>query len=175
MKLGFERIKSLAELTQRLTVILGQLIGRVTTLESSAGSNGSTEIPDGSITSAKLADDIDFVNTPSISGTSMFDSGSNANGTWIKFPDGTMICTHTLTYSAITQATGNIFRSISVTTWTFPQTFIASPQVNGNDASSSNIWMGTSSTTTSAGIRGMFPTSLAGSRTARVVAIGRWV
>ena len=34
MKLGLERLKTLAELVQRLTVILGELIGRITTLET---------------------------------------------------------------------------------------------------------------------------------------------
>jgi hypothetical protein len=69
-----------------------------------------------------------------LSRTSVIDSGSNANGSWIKFADGTMECWHTLAASnflatsAISTSVQGIdwFRS-SVTSWTFPQPFSSTP------------------------------------------------
>ena len=45
--------------------------------------------------------------------------GSNANGSFVKFGDGTLICTHTIT----TSAAGPV-------TWTYPSPFSSSPKVS---------------------------------------------
>lgn len=47
--------------------------------------------------------------------------GSNANGEYVRFADGTQICTRALTAS-----------SSAGVTWTFPAAFVAAPVVNGN-------------------------------------------
>lgn len=49
------------------------------------------------------------------------ESGSNANGNWVRYADGTQICTFKRTGSAI--ATGLIDGFV----WTYPATFIAAP------------------------------------------------
>ncbi|MFN6979213.1 MAG: hypothetical protein ACK4OP_13875 [Gemmobacter sp.] len=51
----------------------------------------------------------------------VFERGSNANGAYVRFADGTQICTRTLTASAS-----------AAVTWTFPAAFAAAPVVNGN-------------------------------------------
>ena len=51
--------------------------------------------------------------------------GSNANGQWIKFGDGTMICQTRLTLGPISGATGALFQSENIQ-WTYPQKFIDS-------------------------------------------------
>lgn len=51
----------------------------------------------------------------------IIERGSNANGEYVRFADGTQICTRTLT-----GATG------SGSTWTFPAAFAAAPVVTGN-------------------------------------------
>lgn len=47
-------------------------------------------------------------------------SGSNANGRYVRFPDGTQICTHVLTLAYATS-------SIITNTWTFPSAFSHTP------------------------------------------------
>ena len=55
------------------------------------------------------------------------ESGSNSNGKWTKFADGTMICTHRMfSASGITIPYGSLFRTDS-TYWNFPQPFFGSP------------------------------------------------
>lgn len=62
----------------------------------------------------------------------IFDMGSNANGNWIKYSDGTMECWGSKTFSnlAVTTATGSAFYANSVSTpmGNFPQTFIEAPK-----------------------------------------------
>jgi hypothetical protein len=50
-------------------------------------------------------------------------SGSNANGSWTKFPDGTMICTGLVDYPPTALNTGG-----SVV-WTYPQVFVSTPAI----------------------------------------------
>ncbi len=58
------------------------------------------------------------------------DSGSNTNGHWIKYADGTMICYHSIsTGKPVNIAKGSIFVS-EMTTWTYPQAFIDRPKGN---------------------------------------------
>ena len=55
------------------------------------------------------------------------ESGSNSNGKWVKFADGTMICTHRMfSVSGITIPYGSLFRTDS-TYWDFPQPFFDFP------------------------------------------------
>lgn len=51
------------------------------------------------------------------------ESGSNANGSYTKYADGTMLCRHaqTVSYATAAACTG---------TWTFPQTFSAAPKIS---------------------------------------------
>ena len=45
-------------------------------------------------------------------------SGSNANGNWTKFPDGTLLCTHILTVSGSVQES-----------WTYPVPCVSNPTI----------------------------------------------
>jgi hypothetical protein len=66
---------------------------------------------------------------------------SNANGAYVKWADGTMICTATIDNStmAVTSAIGSIFQAGQEATWTYPATFVGTPLVfpspNRNDGS----------------------------------------
>ena len=53
--------------------------------------------------------------------------GSNANGEWIKFSDGTQICTQVRTQTAINIAGGSY---ITITSWTYPASFISNPSLS---------------------------------------------
>ena len=58
------------------------------------------------------------------------ESGSNENGSWVKFADGTMICTlvTTITDQAINQPYVNLYQGTRV--WTFPVPFVERPAVS---------------------------------------------
>ena len=60
---------------------------------------------------------------------SIIESGSNENGNWIKYADGTMICTATKVFENIDVNTswGNLYETAELTLGNFPQQFISTP------------------------------------------------
>lgn len=65
--------------------------------------------------------------TNGIQGVDIVESGSNENGNWIKYADGTMICWATPVVTvAISNAWGAWFESPAFT-WAFPQEFVVAP------------------------------------------------
>lgn len=63
----------------------------------------------------------------------IIESGSNSNGDYIKFADGTMICNHVISGTdSVTEAYGSLFRSSSFSTWTYPQLFTENPVATAN-------------------------------------------
>ena len=63
------------------------------------------------------------------------ESGSNANGSWTKFADGTMICRVTKqTNDELTYPLGQLFRTGS-TRWVYPVPFVTVPQISAFPAS----------------------------------------
>lgn len=111
------------------------------------------------------------VNGP-VSGTyaaptgSIIERGSNANGSYSKFADGTMICTHALASSAT-----------EYVPWTFPAAFAAAPRIAFTPAVGAARIAGSSTggvTTTSAQV-GLY--TIAGAfnaATVHLIAIGLW-
>jgi hypothetical protein len=100
--------------------------------------------------------------------------GTNANGEFVRFADGTQICTRTTTASGVTVAAGNVFRSDPVT-WTFPAEFAALPTVGGGSLSSSGRWVALSALSTAATeILWIGSVSAAGSTGGYLQATGRW-
>jgi hypothetical protein len=112
------------------------------------------------------------------------ESGSNGNGNWVKFPDGTMICTKLATITAVpvTTITTGIYRTTSqVALGDFAQAFIDVPYISALPMQQSNFsWCGgfNSVSTTSAGMSyimihtGSTPASYTG--VISITAIGRW-
>ncbi|MGB7595252.1 MAG: hypothetical protein WBL80_06780, partial [Erysipelotrichaceae bacterium] len=108
------------------------------------------------------------------SGVKIVESGSNANGSYIKFSDGVMIC-----YSpnfAVTHNGGAVagWTYISpATVWTFPVAFYATPNIV---VASSNYAMGlwTSASTTSVSMRSVAMDSTGRSSGLTGIAVGRW-
>jgi hypothetical protein len=74
-----------------------------------------------------------------INGSKILESGTNSNGYYIKYADGTMVCSHKLTITT-TFSASNGFGSTSGTVyygyenWVFPATFIADPVVVATNA-----------------------------------------
>lgn len=61
-----------------------------------------------------------------LSSKTIYDSGSNSNGNWIKYADGTMICYKRQTFNnvAIATAWGTLYESTKLELGDFPQPFV---------------------------------------------------
>ena len=107
---------------------------------------------------------------------SILEKGSNVNGEYVKYADGTMICWIDNAGSVdATSATGSIFRTAADATWTFPATFSVAPVTSGQAASTSVSWlMLAAPTTTSVGFRQCSSITSAAAVITRLLAIGRW-
>ena len=118
------------------------------------------------------------------------DSGSSANGYYIKYSDGTMICSATkkTTSLGIVNANGSLYMSTSFAPFNnFPQTFTSLTSCDiflvSQDVTSSPVWVtknnSTSSSTTNAGncilMSAVSISSFANyGYTLGYIAIGRW-
>lgn len=59
------------------------------------------------------------------------ETGTNANGSWTKWADGTMVCTHRFGFSAGTNvATGTFFSTATTANKPFPQAFVGVPYID---------------------------------------------
>lgn len=76
-----------------------------------------------------------FTAMPFVGSAPVFESGSNANGNYVKFVDGTMICVKTVTIAGVTLSALNVFGSTSGTSyygyvgWIYPVAFYSMPIV----------------------------------------------
>jgi hypothetical protein len=126
----------------------------------------------GWITTAMIGDD--QVTVPKIKDLV---AGSNANGTYQKFPDGLLICQTDILVAGPNNNGGSaIFYTSTASTWTFPFPFIAVPAVTvGHDSGATDMWGGgRNSSSTSADIALYCGRSRTGPYTVHVTAIGRW-
>ena len=106
---------------------------------------------------------------------SILESGSNANGEYVKYADGTMICwNYALTTQASSTATGSMFRTLNTATWTFPVAFLVAPVVTGQADNSARIMAIELPTTTAVDFRQFSATTSAGLIGVRLTAIGQW-
>ena len=105
------------------------------------------------------------------------ESGSNENGNWIKFVDGTMICNCSVTRNiANTNAWNNLFVG-DIQNIPFPQTFIELYTCNVDLYSTRNAWKMSNNIPTVSGTGTMFsvsPESFTEDIQICVIAIGKW-
>jgi hypothetical protein len=107
----------------------------------------------------------------------IFERGSNSNGEYVRFADGTQICTHAVSASlAIDTAFLGGFRS-ATQTWTYPAAFTGTPAVvpvarnlTAFGAVSANV-PGTTSTTYAVTA---VTSQSAATREVSLTAVGRW-
>lgn len=106
----------------------------------------------------------------------VIERGSNANGSYVKFADGTLICQMQVSTSSFS-ASGSVYVSNTVI-FTFPATFITAGDVSvlGSDTVSSGMLVSGLANTASEGrVQGTFPIPVGQPvRTFRLTAIGRW-
>ncbi len=107
----------------------------------------------------------------------VIERGSNANGEYVKFADGTMICSlnDVITSLAITTAWGSLYTS-SIQSWTFPATFSTVSHVGADaNGADSRIWATRDSpSTTSCAFRAVSASSLTQDTRLTHFAYGRW-
>lgn len=109
----------------------------------------------------------------------LYESGSNTNGSYIKFEDGTMICWNSVPMTkSVTSTWGALYTSPSTSLGTFPQTFIDIPTITVYCSGSSSIMLVTSAaaTTTTAGSIQLARADSNNnvSTTVNYIAIGKW-
>lgn len=107
----------------------------------------------------------------------VIERGSNANGEYVRFTDGTQICQVVIASTAVSTASGGLFTNAAEIVWTFPANFAAGAEValGGGVKSSSVVWLNARRITLStANIRLISTTSLASGPDFNVFAIGRW-
>ena len=102
--------------------------------------------------------------------------GSNSNGEYVRFPDGTQICwSPEFSSVSVTGAVGSIYRS-SAQTWTYPATF-SSSAVSGsvtNIGNSQTHWGVLRADSTATASITVFSYSSTTARRVKAVAFGRW-
>jgi hypothetical protein len=105
----------------------------------------------------------------------IIERGSNANGEFVKYADGTLICTVTGESQTTTGSSGDVFRSSSGGGSTLPATFIAAPKCSGSPNSSLRISLAIDqATTTAVSYRQYGPSNSATGIDSQIIAIGRW-
>jgi hypothetical protein len=102
------------------------------------------------------------------------ESGSNVNGSWIKYPDGTLICRFIdPVISNVNIVAGSVFRS-APKTYTFPMAFVGVPNFSYSSGNASIGWgSATTLNSTSVEIYSLGYTSAA-TQYMGYIAIGRW-
>ena len=108
----------------------------------------------------------------------VIESGSNSDGEYIKYANGTQICTHyALASGDVNNAIGNVYNTGSLE-WTFPAEFVSPPAVSVTEATLvGNCWggLGTGSTTSTSTTYNIFrATAVPTTPMAALIAIGSW-
>ena len=126
ININVENITSFDILKRKLAVIFRAFISRFVSSEERIDAIES----DGWVVNSRIEDSA--IEYTKING---YEEGSNSNGRYTKFPDGTLICYHNQ---------NSVFRSSSELghTWTFPFGFLSPPIVNATmgDLSSSSTF-----------------------------------
>ena len=111
----------------------------------------------------------------------IIERGSNANGQYVKFADGTLICHQYSSGGATSTAQygADSFRTASIP-WTYPHQFISEPVVSGNGRDNAATgWLGASHPQSGSVMAGctivyFTPTVSITSRILNIIAVGRW-
>lgn len=107
----------------------------------------------------------------------VIEQGTNANGTYTRFADGTLICTHSLngTTAGRTSYGTGLYQG-PYDTWTYPTSFVDIPNIIGTSGDSGYIGLLSPGVTTltSAQLKSISPSATVTNLLLRPVALGRW-
>ncbi|WP_176038778.1 hypothetical protein [Brucella tritici] len=161
-------------------VSLGDLTDLGAALLALTGANGNIPVMTGAGTVASRP----IVGTVSQAGGvptgAIIERGSNANGEYVKYADGTLICTRSISYPAIniTSASNGIFFGLPENARNFPAAFVTEPAFASIFLSGGIMWAVAQSVVTTTAWPGWYPFSdLAKTSVpaiAKYGAIGRW-
>jgi len=122
--------------------------------------------------------DANFTAMPQVGGDPIVESGSNSDGDWTRWADGSQKARHNLQAAGqVNLATGNVFQTGSAI-WTFPAAFISPPTVSHTENSGvGTCWggLGTGATNNTLTTFNLFrATALSGIPVAGLSAFGYW-
>lgn len=106
----------------------------------------------------------------------VIERGSNANGDYVRFADGTQICTFSAPAADCQTATGALFMVASLQTWTYPAAFASGsvPIASGGGGTATRWLTSSASGISSVSYRVLSSFSDATTYQPRLMAIGRW-
>lgn len=107
----------------------------------------------------------------------IIEQGSNANGYYVKYADGTLICTRLSDRFTTSASEGSVFASPVAGTYAWAHAFSSSPyvQISSITNLNANCWVANAEySTTSISTFRFYSNSSAGSAVASIFAIGRW-
>jgi hypothetical protein len=111
-----------------------------------------------------------------LAGRNVVESGSNANGNWVRFADGTQICTYSSGGIGAVTVSGNSWIS-SASTWTYPAAFASGtePVITGTPNSGAGVvgLAGAPTNVNASWLRISFYSDST-ARGCRLLAVGRW-
>jgi hypothetical protein len=103
----------------------------------------------------------------------LIERGSNANGSYVRFADGTQICWTTGVSQPVDSAIGSLYRTATSDSWTFPAAFSEAPTGICQPRSVSR-WGGVSASNSAMAYLQIAATSSTSGILSNLVAIGRW-
>lgn len=104
----------------------------------------------------------------------VIERGTGPDGDYVRFADGTQICTQRVSVTATTAATGALFVDAGLTGWSFPAAFVAPPAVH-MACEDSGAWADTGTVTATGAGRVLWSAAaISGTVTLHSTATGRW-
>lgn len=104
----------------------------------------------------------------------VIERGSNANGEYVRFADGTQICNVTAAAVDTTTAAGAVYMHTNILTWTFPAAFAAAPVVAGGGGNAAR-WLAPNAPSVNSAAYRVYSYGSSGATSApSLTAIGRW-
>jgi hypothetical protein len=143
------------------------------------GTVETVDIADNAVTVDKIADlTYDDDTTAFIANTlasgAIIEKGSNANGRYIKYADGTMICENRQAITMAFGGAGSLYRQLNVT-YTFPVAFTVAPNCVASTYGQQNSWVGSADPSTTTLTLDVWNVVSATVGTGvQYIAIGRW-
>jgi hypothetical protein len=102
---------------------------------------------------------------------------TGVDGSYVRYPDGTQICQHSLTLDAPDVAAGALFRGAGQTAWTYPAPFASGtvPTLTASAVTATGLWISTvAGDHLSGGIEAYAAVSTSTAPQVTVTAVGQW-
>jgi len=104
----------------------------------------------------------------------IIERGSNSNGEFVRYADGTQICWRTFTIDS-DLSFDNIFRTNTYPTWTFPAPFAERPVVSGSrEGAATGVWASARNVTSTNCQPELLSSRSRTNQTIDFCAVGRW-